>query len=280
MKKIITMAYLSAAVLGATMTFTSCGSNNDEPKGEVVETGTEVNPLRVFTGGMPVSFAGATILKNIKGQVSTIQSEDEMVTFEYKDMSTHASETQPQVVMTIKDKEATLTYVCNLYLGKDGFVKYCDETKIYKTSGTRKETWDFTYNNDGQLLTMLRSEGGNKKTTIKYQDGNIVETTTTSAVYSDHKHSYKIFYTSESALSPIVNKGCLMLFDKTLGIDMDEMQYAYYAGLLGKATKNLPVKLVDNKNDTDHFIWTLNSNGYPIFLKSDYYDSYSYSFFW
>ena len=278
MKKIITMAYLSVAVLGATMTFTSCGSNNDELKGEVVETGTEVNPLRVFTGGMPVSFAGATILKNIKGQVSTIQSEDEMVTFEYKDMSTHDSEAQPQVVMTIKDKEATLTYVCNLYLGKDGFVKYCDETKIYKTSGTRKETWDFTYNNDGQLLTMLRSEGGNKKTTIKYQDGNIVETATTSAVYSDHKHSYKIFYTSESALPPIVNKGCLMLFDKTLGIDMDEMQYAYYAGLLGKATKNLPVKLVDNENDTDNFTWTLNSNSYPISFKRDL--TVAYSFVW
>ena len=236
MKKIITMAYLSVAVLGATMTFTSCGSNNDELKGEVVETGTEVNPLRVFTGGMPVSFAGATILKNIKGQVSTIQSEDEMVTFEYKDMSTHASEAQPQ------------------------------------------ETWDFTYNNDGQLLTMLRSEGGNKKTTIKYQDGNIVETATTSAVYSDHKHSYKIFYTSESALPPIVNKGCLMLFDKTLGIDMDEMQYAYYAGLLGKATKNLPVKLVDNENDTDNFTWTLNSNSYPISFKRDL--TVAYSFVW
>lgn len=278
MKKIITMAYLSVAVLGATMTFTSCGSNNDEPKGEVVETGTEVNPLRVFTGGMPVSFAGATILKNIKGQVSTIQSDNEIVTFEYKDMSTHASEAQPQVVMTIKHEKATSTYVCNLYLGKDGFVKHCDETKINKGSGTGKETWDFTYNNDGQLLTMLRSDGGYKKTTIKYQDGNIVETTTTSAVYSDHKHSYKIFYTSESTLSPIVNKGCLMLFDYTLGIDMDEMEYAYYAGLLGKATKNLPVKLVDNENDTDHFTWTLNSNSYPISFKRDL--TVAYSFVW
>ena len=274
MKKIITMAYLSAAVLGATMTFTSCGSNNDEPKGEVVETGTGVNPLRVFTGGMPVSFGDATILKNIKGQVSTIQSDYEIVTFEYKDMSTHASEAQPQVVMTIKDKKATLTYVCNLYLGKDGFVKHCDETKKDEGSDYQKETWDFTYNNDGQLLTMLRGRR-NKKTTIKYQDGNIVETTTTSAVYSDHKHSYKIFYTSESALSPIVNKGCLMLFDYTLGIDMDEMQYAYYAGLLGKATKNLPVKLVHNENRIDNFTWTLNSNGYPISLRA-FPDDYSF----
>lgn len=277
MKKIITMAYLSAAVLGATMTFTSCGSNNDEPKGEVVETGTEVNPLRVFTGGMPASFGDATILKNIKGQVSTIQSNHEMVTFEYKDMSTHASEAQPQVVMTIKDNDekVMLTRVCNLYLGKDGFVKHCDETKINKGSDYGKETWDFTYNNDGQLLTMLRGRR-NKKNTIKYQDGNIVETTTTKAGYSN---SYKIFYTSESVLSPIVNKGCLMLFDYTLGIDMDEMEYAYYAGLLGKATKNLPVKLVANENRIDNFTWTLNSNGYPISSKRNL-EFASYSFEW
>ena len=72
MKKIITMAFLSAAVLGATMTFTSCGSNNDEPKGEVVETGTEVNPLKVFTGGLPKSIAGMAIQTNEKGQVIAI----------------------------------------------------------------------------------------------------------------------------------------------------------------------------------------------------------------
>lgn len=115
-----------------------------------------------------------------------------------------------------------------------------------------------------------------KKTTIKYQDGNIVETTTTKAGYSN---SYKIFYTSESVLSPIVNKGCLMLFDYTLGIDMDEMEYAYYAGLLGKATKNLPVKLVANENRIDNFTWTLNSNGYPISSKRNL-EFASYSFEW
>ena len=71
-----------------------------------------------------------------------------------------------------------------------------------------------------------------------------------------------------------------MLFDYTLGIDMDEMQYAYYAGLLGKATKNLPVKLVDNDNENriDNFTWTLNSNGYPISFKRDL--TVAYSFAW
>jgi hypothetical protein len=37
------------------------------------------------------------------------------------------------------------------------------------------------------------------------------------------------------------NKGYLILFDATLGIDMDEMDFAYYADLPGIATKNLPI---------------------------------------
>lgn len=36
-----------------------------------------------------------------------------------------------------------------------------------------------------------------------------------------------------------------MPFDIELRVDMDEMKCAYYAGLLGKATKHLPVKNKD-----------------------------------
>lgn len=52
-----------------------------------------------------------------------------------------------------------------------------------------------------------------------------------------------------------------MPFDIELRVDMDEMKCAYYAGLLGKATKHLPVK---NKDFTLN--WTLNNAGYPIKL--------------
>lgn len=273
MKQILRMTFFTVAVLGATMAFTSCGSDNDDPKGEVVETVTEVNPLKVFTNGMPASFAGAAILKNIKGQVSTIKSEYETVTFEYKDVAT--TETAPQVIMTIEQSGKSLTHkmICNLYLNKDGFVKHCDEVMNIE-EGEVKETWDFTYNNDGQLLTMLRSEGGNEKTTVKYNGGNIVETATVSA---GKNSTYNIFYTSESVPTPIVNKGCMMLFDQALGIDMDEMKYAYYAGLLGKATKNLPVSLVDEEGDKNTFTWTLNAQGYPTLFE---YADGKYAFAW
>ena len=61
-----------------------------------------------------------------------------------------------------------------------------------------------------------------------------------------------------------------MFYDKTLGIDMDEMWFAYYAGLLGKATKHLPLKLTyesDSYEDITNFAWTLNANGFPTLLS-------------
>ena len=64
-----------------------------------------------------------------------------------------------------------------------------------------------------------------------------------------------------------------MLFGENFGLDSDDVLYAYYAGLLGKATKDLPVKLVDNKHDTQYtqnFSWTLNSAGYPISFKGNH----------
>lgn len=124
---------------------------------------------------------------------------------------------------------------------------------------------------------MLRSEGGNEKTTVKYSDGNIVEVTKVSAEEPSENSVYKISYTSKSVPSPIANKGCLMVFDGTFGIDMDEMAYAYYAGLLGKATKNLPVSYVDEDGDESIFTWAINAQGYPTLLE---YDGDKYKFAW
>ena len=255
------MAYLSAMVLGATMTFTSCSNDNDA-------AGAVTNLAKVFTGGLPKTVAGMTIRTNEKGQVISMKNGKDIVTFQYKEAAARSMD--PDVVMTIEGEEK---FVFNLYLDKNGFVRHCEETEYY-LGGKQEDTWDFTYNGDGQLLTMLRSEGGNEKTTIKYQDGNIVETATVSADEPEESSSYKVYYTSTNMPSLIENKGCIML---TFGIDMDEMEYAYYAGLLGKATKNLPVRLVDDEGRITDFFWTLNSAGYPISFKVD---NETYSFAW
>ena len=125
---------------------------------------------------------------------------------------------------------------------------------------------------------MFRSEG-NERTTIKYEAGNIVSTTE-KAVNGTRNKTHKVYYTSQSVLSPIVNKGCIMLFDTTLGIDMDEMQYAYFAGLLGKATKHLPVRLVGNEGDEESFAWHLNASGYPTSMVRSHAPNWTNTFIW
>ena len=255
----------------------SCGNDNKTIEPDKPTTPTEVNPLNVFTGGMPLSYGKYNILKNVKGQVSAIQANngDEKITFEYMESTSNNANT-PNVVMTLESKDEKL--VLNLFLNKEGFVKHCDETKYHRGDLSRKETWDFTYNNNGQLLTMFRSEG-NERTTIKYEAGNIVSTTE-KAVNGTRNKTHKVYYTSQSVPSLIVNKGCIMLFDTTLGIDMDEMQYAYFAGLLGKATKHLPVRLVGNEREEESFAWHLNASGYPTSMVRSHAPNWTNTFTW
>lgn len=158
-------------------------------------------------------------------------------------------------------------------LGSNGFVTTCTQVDM-NSKDKEIETWKFKYNSDGQLSEMFRSEGENEVTTITYKDGNIVAVKMVSDEAGEGFDA-KISYTSETHKEGIDNKGCIMLFDNTFGIDMDEMEYAYFAGILGKATKKLPLKLTeveieDGKEYTDiyDFEWTLNEKGLPSKLEA------------
>lgn len=69
-----------------------------------------------------------------------------------------------------------------------------------------------------------------------------------------------------------------MLFDNAFDVDMDEMEIAYYAGLLGKATKNLPMGSTytgkeggSTYTDEETYHWVFNADNLPIkFLAGDY----------
>ena len=102
-----------------------------------------------------------------------------------------------------------------------------------------------------------------------------------------------IYYTTDEITTPIENKGCLMMFDSVLDVDMDEMIYAYYAGMLGTATKHLPVKRhyvsgYDSETgeavdyDDLYFEWEWDSNGYPTKLRIEHNEYWieNFSFTW
>ena len=272
MKKLSNFVWLLAIALGAAIALTACSKNSDGPDGGEDKGKVEVNPTKVFVNGMPKIVDGSVFTRDFKGRLSSIYNREEnvLIAFAYTS-SILGTKDVPNVVMTVTDADERTVY--NLFLNKDGFVKYCDEIDYEEKGNTPKTTtWNFEYNSDGQLIKAVQSKDGVKtSSTIAYNDGDAVETVTMSEKDGKETDHYRIYYTSKKVTSPIENRGCIMSFDVALGLDLDHLQIAYFAGMLGKATKHLPIYNMDKDNDKTTLDWTFNDNGFPtkIVVKDD-----------
>lgn len=272
MKKLSNFVWLLTIALGAAIALTACSKNSDGPDGGEDKGKVEVNPTKVFVNGMPKIVDGSVFTRDFKGRLSSIYNKEEnvLIAFAYTS-SILGTKDVPNVVMTVTDADERTVY--NLFLNKDGFVKYCDEIDYEEKGNTPKTTtWNFEYNSDGQLIKAVQSKDGVKtSSTIAYNDGDAVETVTMSEKDGKETDHYRIYYTSKKVTLPIENRGCIMSFDVALGLDLDHLQIAYYAGMLGKATKHLPIYNMDKDNDKTTFDWILNDNGFPtkIVVKDD-----------
>ena len=277
MKKTITIALLTAAVIGATSFFSSCSNKNDDDSDWIIDRWPDpvtINLSKVFTNGTPKEVDSMTIQTNEKGLVTSIETKDEMVSFKYNNTKTRAI-VVPNVFMKVERNGDTTIY--RMYLNNNGFVRSC---MIEQKENTKEDTWRFTYNDNEQLINIIHSADDYKEFTLTYKDSNISEIETKTIVSQTttrKKDTCKVAYTSTATPTPIVNKGNIMLFNTTFGIDIGAMKYAYYAGLLGKATKNLPLQLIDKNGNKNNFTWIVNSNGFPTAMTSG---SHQYKFGW
>lgn len=275
MKKTITIALLTVAVIGATFVLSSCSNKNDDDK--IIDRWPDpvtIDLSKVFTNGMPKEADSMTIQTDDRGLVTGIKTKDETVSFKYNNTKTRAI-VIPNVFMKVERNGDTTIY--RMYLNNNGFVRGC---MIEQKENTKEDTWRFTYNDNDQLINIIHSADDYKEFTLTYKDSNISEIETKTIVSQTttrKKDTYKVAYTSDTTPVPIVNKGNIMLFNTTFGIDIGAMKYAYYAGLLGKATKNLPVQLIDKSGNKTNFTWTFNSNGFPTSMTSG---SHQYKFGW
>lgn len=265
MKRLSYLGCLVAIALSTT-TMTACGETTEETIIENSSANVSEGLSRIFTTGMPKVVNGYTIARNEQGQVYLMKKSRgrDKVIFEYK-AANLANTNAPDVVMTVTDDDDKKVY--NLFLNNNGYIRHCDEIEYERGESPKRQVWDFEYNAAGQLSKVVSSEDGYETTTITYRDGNIVRTSVVSGMSGIEKDRHDIFYTSNTVATPILNKGNVMFFDDTFDIDIEELQYAYYAGLLGKATKHLPVRSIDEKNEVSTFRWTLDSNGYPTSLS-------------
>lgn len=275
MKKTITIALLTAAVIGATFVLSSCSNKNDDDW--IIERRPDpvtIDLSKVFTNGMPKEVDSMTIQTDDRGLVTSIKTKDETVSFKYNNTKTRAI-VIPNVFMKVERNGKATVYV--MYLNNNGFVRGC---MIEQKENTKEDTWRFTYNDNDQLINIIHSADDYKEFTLTYKDSNISEIETKTIVSQTttrKKDTCKVAYTSTATPTPIVNKGNIMLFNTTFGIDIGAMKYAYYAGLLGKATKNLPVQLINKSSNKNNFTWTVNSNGFPTAMTSG---SHQYKFVW
>lgn len=275
MKKTITIALLAVAVIGATFVLSSCSNKNDDDW--IIEGSPDpvtIDLSKVFTNGIPKEVDSMTIQTDDNGLVTGIKTKDETVSFKYNNTKTRVI-VIPNVFMKVERNGETTVYI--MYLNNNGFVRRC---VIEQKENTKEDTWRFTYNDNDQLINIIHSADDYKEFTLTYKDSNISEIETTTIVSQTttrKKDTYKVAYTSDTTPAPIVNKGNIMLFNTTFGIDIGAMKYAYYAGLLGKATKNLPVQLIDKSGNKTNFTWTFNSNGFPTSMTSG---SHQYKFVW
>ena len=277
MKKTITIALLTAAVIGATSFFSSCSNKNDDDSDWIIDRRPDpvtIDLSKVFTNGTPKEVDSMTIQTDERGLVTSIKTKDEMVSFKYINTKTRAI-VVPNVLMKVERNGKATVYI--MFLNKNGFVRRC---VIEQKENTKEDTWRFTYNDNDQLINIIHSADNYKELTLTYKDSNIseIETKTIlSPATTKQKDTCKVAYTSTASPTPIVNKGNIMLFNTTFGIDMGAIKYAYYAGLLGKATKNLPVQLIDKNGNKNTFTWIVNSNGFPTAMTSG---SHQYKFGW
>ncbi len=180
----------------------------------------------------------------------------------------------------------------NLRLNQQGFIDYVHQT----TAAGEVEEWWFNYDNDGHLIKMKRTEGGNEVYELIYNGGDVIQT-----VYTPHENQLNvkqytyIAYSYDNSQPLYDNIGGVMMFDETLNVDLDEMKYAYMAGMLGKATRHLPCEnrwYEDTSDDDgiqyrDIFRWQLDTDDFPYLMtQTSYTDdvlepySDSYSFSW
>lgn len=290
---------LAASMLSAALClgFTACSDDDENENGEGGgSTVTVVKPSEVFKGGLPKSAAGMSISQNKEGLVTSIIGEDgEEAVFEYFFAETKADATKDRAKITVTDDEGDVTEL-NLQLNSNGYVEYCNSIDHAGTSDASEFTWEMKYDADGHLIEMRRSEGSGELTKITYKDGDAVKTSTSYMGGGDMngdgvldgndewEDGAIIDYTTGEIATPIDNKGCLMMFDELLDVDMDEMIYAYYGGMLGKATKHLPLAMRDADDtsvELSNYKWTLNSDGYPTqLLIKDEGDEKKYTFTW
>lgn len=273
-----TTKFIPLVLAAGALTFTSC-SDNDDIRGEETDDGIttvdRVDPTKVFTGLKPVSVAGMQISYLEDGLVKTItrraSGENKIASFSYPALARNVSVGKLVRMDVVSGNDR---HQFNLRVGDNGFVDYAEEVEYDNGKAEETQYWWFSYSDDGHITSIDRTDEDSQSVKFEYKDGNITRVRVTSRDGED------LETTVSYGTAPIANLGAIMLFDDIFNTDLDEMQFAYYAGLLGKGTTSLPVAAQQRTGKYTQnvtFGWTLDGKGYPTTMSPSN-EPYDYTF--
>ena len=222
---------------------------NEQPSGD--------SPVaNVFTGKLLKTLDGETFIYE-DGFLTEIVDEDNpnepLVRFEY-----HLTGDDPYVDLILSGESGGMLEAT---LNKQGFVesvidlRYDDVTK-------------FTYDSDGHVVAI--TDGRNEREDVlTWENGDLVHVSWKYIGQAENEFSEDFGYYAEE------NVNGLMWYYNIYDIDIDEIQYFYWAGLLGKAPKHLP------KSQGDDYSYEWSEGTLKIFNNKTgtVYEEFSFSFY-
>jgi YD repeat-containing protein len=261
--------FLSVLPLLAGLLFLFSGCDKDEPGKQVKPH----DPSYVFTGKRLQAIGDLTFTYDSYGYITTITNDVE-------GMKIQIENTGAPMTPSTRALGSLLVYIDITGPGypEEGLVLQCAIGKngfILDARDIREEGADmrFEYNPSEQLTGVTLPKRENEEWKLTYANGNVTDTW---ANEGDPKEveTATISYTSDAYPKGIENKGGFMDFEGMFNVNMEEMQYAYYAGLMGKPTKLLPLQTIlkgMNGDGTPYtqvntYNWTLDADGYPTTL--------------
>lgn len=281
MKKLNLLVSLIALFL--CVGFVSCGDDDDN-NAENAGTGT-VFPEGTKKIASIGSGSDAVIFTYNDGKLVSVREDSRSiyklvysgskvtVTYEYTSSSSNDSE--------------TMVYTMNI--GSNGFVTggTAVETDVYQGK-TDVTNYSYSFSYKDNYVTVMEANstdniGGMSSSNINLtwdNKGNLVRCVST---YEDNEdgHIHKDTETYTATYGTESNVAGLSFFDE-VG-DFDEMEYLYYAGLLGKSTSNLLKSVTDvssdspSGSDVTNYTYTFDDNKYPTaMIENGYAVTFTY----
>jgi hypothetical protein len=231
-----------------------------------------VDPTEVFTGkriakvlnGTSDSFTGEY---DANGFLAKVSVDDSQLTFKYLPLTRIGMQVGEVIITFSENKDVKVS----LLIGTNGFCKQMTLSGVVVS---------FTYNADGLLVeskSVAKGENSSMTETVTYQyeNGDLVKTIIAhqrGGVTDESVFTY--FYTDSEHPTSIDNKGAIMPYGIALNLMREYIAICYYAGLLGKSMKHLPISASyalpgDPEPVRIPIKYVFDQDGYPTEFKTD-----------